>query len=160
MVEATAAEDFTGVGEDFTAAEVFMEAEALAPAAGTFMAAIMGPRLRVGTVAPAGTVVPAGTAPPVGMEATAGMADIGAIRGTDMDGAGDGALASGGRIGVGGTRMAPTVTAPITLLRTLIPIQTIVLRVIHVRPTATVTLHRIAATQDQEAIRPSLGDRR
>ena len=149
MVEATAAEeDFTGVEEDFTAAEVFMEAEALAPAAGTSMAAIMAQGLLVGTVVPAGTVAPAG------------MADIGVIRGTDMGGAGDGALASGGRIGDGDTRMATTVIARgITLLSTLATTRTIVLRVIHVRPTAMVTLHRIAA-QDREAIPLSPGDRR
>jgi len=147
------------VEEDFTAAEVFMEAEALAPAAGTSMAAIMAQGLLVGTVVPAGTVVSAGTVVPAGMEVPAGMADIGVIRGTDMDGAGDGALALGGRIGDGDTRMATTVIARgITLLRTLATIRTIVLPVIHVRPTAMVTLHRIA--QDREAIRPSPGDRR
>ena len=128
-----------------------MGAETLAPVAGTSMVAIMAPAIMAPAImAPAGTVAPAG------------MADIGVILGTDMDGAGDGALASGGRIGAGDgdTHMATTATARgITLLSTLSTTRTIVLRVIHVRPTGTVTLHQIAAP-DREAIRPSLGDRR
>ena len=128
-------------------AEVFM-VEGLTPAARTSMAAIMAADF------PAGTVVPAGTE-----ATTAGAAGIGVIRGTA--GAGDGALALGGRIGAGDTPMATTVTVrgtPLLLILTII--RTPVLRVLLVHPRGTTTLlHRIT-TQNPKLTRQSPGGRR
>ena len=147
--------------EGFTAAEVSMEAEVfmvevLPLAARTSMAAIMPADIPAGMVVPAGTVVLAGTA-----ATTDGVAGIGVIRATA--GVGDGALALGGRIVVGGgdTPMATMGTARgTTLLLILIIIRTLVLRVLRVHPRGTMTLlHRITA-QNPEVTRQSPGGRR
>ena len=143
--------------EDFTAAEVSMEeaafmAEGLTPAARTFTAGIMVAQVLHGTVARAGMAATTG-----GMGAT--TEGIGVIRGTGMDGAG--ALVLVGRIGVGDTLMATTVTARgITRLRIHTIIRTLVLRAIHVLPTEMMTLRLLTRTQNLEATQQSLGGRR
>jgi len=149
-----AAEDFTGAPQgDSTLAwregfTLLAEVTMVTPA-DIRTAAIMGAATTADMVAMAGAAA-----------TTAGTEDIGAIHATVGDGVLVLALAGRTGVGDGDTRMATTVTARgITPLSTLITTRTIVLRVIHVRPTGTVTLHQIAA-QDREAIRPSLGDRR
>ena len=91
---------------------------------------------------------------------TVGTADIGAIHTTLMDGAGDGVLALGGRIGDGDIRMA---TATATALRIPLPTLTttrmIVLRDTHV-PTGTMTLRLRIPAQNPGATQQILGDRR
>ena len=88
---------------------------------------------------------------------TVGTADIGAIHTTVMDGAGDGVLALGGRIGDGDTRiaMALGITLP-----TLTTTRIIVLRDTHVLPTGTMTLRLRIPAQNPGATQQILGDRR
>ena len=90
---------------------------------------------------------------------TVGTADIGAIHTTVMDGAGDGVLALGGRIGDGDIRMA-TATALRIPLPTLTTTRMIVLRDTHVLPTGTMTLRLRIPAQNPGAIQQILGDRR
>jgi hypothetical protein len=90
---------------------------------------------------------------------TVGTADIGAIHTTVMDGAGDGVLALGGRIGDGDIRMA-TATALRIPLRTLTTTRMIVLRDTHVLPTGTMTLRLRIPAQNPGATQQILGDRR
>lgn len=89
---------------------------------------------------------------------TVGTADIGAIHTTVMDGAGDGVLASGGRIGDGDIRMA-TATALRIPLPTLTTTRMIVLRDTHVLPTGTMTLRLRIPAQNPGATQQILGDR-
>ena len=90
---------------------------------------------------------------------TVGTADIGAIHTTVMDGAGDGVLALGGRIGDGDIRMA-TATALHIPLPTLTTTRMIVLRDTHVLPTGTMTLRLRIPAQNPGATQQILGDRR
>ena len=90
---------------------------------------------------------------------TVGTADIGAIHTTGMEGAGDGVLALGGRIGDGDIRMA-TVTALRIPLPTLTTTRMIVLRDTHVLPTGTMTLRLRIPAQNPGATQQILGDRR
>jgi hypothetical protein len=153
-----AAEDFTAALEaDSTVArqEVSMVAAevTMVTAADIPMPVTMEVATTVDTVVMAGMVV--------GMVATDGMADIGAIHTTVTDGAGDGVLALGGRIGVGDgdTRMA-TATALCITLPILTTTHMIVLRDTHVLPTGTMTLRLRIPAQSPGATQQSLGDHR
>jgi hypothetical protein len=117
------AEDFMGVAEQgFTGVEVST------------------PEATPGTAADT-TEVAAVMAGAAGDGATAGAADIGG-EDTVTDGAGDGDLGSGGRIGVGDIRMATTTARGITR-QTLI----ILTRTIRMLTTGTTTLHRQIPTR-------------
>ncbi len=105
------------------------------------------------------TVVMAATMEVATTVDTVGTADIGAIHTTVMDGAGDGVLALGGRIGDGDIRMA-TATALRIPLRTLTTTRMIVLRDTHVLPTGTMTLRLRIPAQNPGATQQILGDRR
>jgi hypothetical protein len=133
---AAVAEDFMEVAEGFTGVEVSTPEATLGTAADTTTADIVAATTEVAAVM-------AGAA---GAGATAGAEDIGA-EDTVTDGAGDGDLASGGRIGVGDIRMATTargITRP-----TLI----ILIRTIRILTTGTPILHRQIPTHGPSATR-------
>ncbi len=105
------------------------------------------------------TVVMAVTTEVATTVVTVGTADIGAIHTTAMDGAGDGVLALGGRIGDGDIRMA-TATALRIPLPTLTTTRMTVLRDTHVLPTGTMTLRLRIPAQNPGATQQILGDSR
>jgi hypothetical protein len=148
-----AAEDFTAAveadfmvalqGVSMVAGEVTMATAADTHTSVTMEAATAAD---IPTLVTMGAATTVDTVAMVGMEATDGMvattvgtADIGAIHTTATDGAGDGVLALGGRIGVGDTRMATATALGITL-PTITTTRIIVLRDTHVLPTGTMTL--------------------
>jgi hypothetical protein len=135
---AVVAEDFMGVAEQgFTGVEVSTPEATLGTAADTPTEDIVAATTEDGAT----TEVAAVMAGAAGAGATAEAADIGG-EDTVMDGAGDGDLASGGRIGVGDIRMATTTTRGITR-QTLI----ILTRTIRILTTGTTTLHRQIPTR-------------
>jgi hypothetical protein len=85
-----------------------------------------------------------------GAGATAGAEDIGA-EDTVTDGAGDGDLASGGRIGVGDIRMATTTARGITR-------PTLIILTIRILTTGTTILHRQILTHGPSPTRTDLRD--
>jgi hypothetical protein len=126
------AEDFMGVAEQgFTGVEVSTPEATLGTAADATTEDIVAASTEVAAT----TEVAAVMAGAAGAGATAGAADIGG-EDTVTDGAGDGDLASGGRIGVGDIRMATTARG--ITRQTLI----ILTRTIRILTTGTTTLHR------------------
>jgi hypothetical protein len=153
-----AAEDFTAaVAVDSTVArqEVSMVAAEVTMAT----AADIPTSVTVEVATTVDTVVMAVTVEVATTVDTVGTADIGAIHTTVMDGAGDGVLALGGRIGDGDIRMA-TATALRIRLPTLTTTRMIVLRDTHVLPTGTMTLRLRIPAQNPGATQQILGDRR
>ena len=127
-------EDFMEVAEEgFTAVQVSTP-EATLGTADTTTADIVAATMEDGAT----TEVAAAMAGLAGAGATAGAEDIGA-EDTVTDGAGDGDLASDGRIGVGDIRMATTTTRGITRPTLIILTRTIRIRIL---TTGTPILHR------------------
>jgi hypothetical protein len=130
---AEVAEDFMEVAEEvFTVVEASTPEGTLGTAADTPLADIVAAATTAVAAAMAGVA-----------EATVGAADIGD---TATDGAGDGDLASGGRIGVGDIRMAMATARGITRLTFMILTHTTVLqtirRTIRILTTGTAILRR------------------
>jgi hypothetical protein len=149
---AAVAEDSTGVAEQgFTGVEVSTAEATLGTAADTTTEDIVVATTGEGATTEdivaattedgATTEVAAVMAGAAGAGATAGAADIGG-EDTVMDGAGDGDLASGGRIGVGDIRMTTPTARGITR-QTLI----ILTRTIQILATGTTTLHQQIPTR-------------
>jgi hypothetical protein len=140
---AAVAEDSMGVAElGFTGVEVSTPEATLGMAADTTTADIVA----VTTEDGATTEVAAVMVGLAGAGATAGAEDIGA-EDTVTDGAGDGDLASGGRIGVGDIRMATTTARDITR-----PTLIILTRTIRILTTGTI-LHRQIPTHSPSPTR-------
>lgn len=142
------------------------DSTAAALAAATLLMAAVPSAVIMAVHTTADVVVTAGEVVMVGVAATAGAADIGAIRATD--GAGDGVLDLGGRIGVGAgdTRMGMATVLGITLptihTLTLIPIQhmarTMVLQTLRIPATGTTRLRRQIRTLGHSQTRTNRRD--
>jgi hypothetical protein len=142
------AEHFTAVeAEGFTEVEVSTP-EATLRTADTTTAEIVAATMEDGATTEVAAVM-VGLA---GAGATAGAEDIGA-EDTVTDGAGDGDLASGGRIGVGDIRMATTTARGIT--RPILIILTLTIRIL---TTGTTILHRQILTHGPSPTRTDLQD--
>jgi hypothetical protein len=110
------------------------------------------------SVATMAVATTADTVATVGVAATDGASDIGAIRTTSTDGAGDGDLALGGRtrIGNGDTHMATSTALGITL-PTPTTIRRTALRAIGVLPMETTTLRHRIPPRNPRATQRNLG---